>query len=264
MHPYVEKKTKDIFVSHVKASYNFPIHFHNRLEIAFCRSGMQNVRVGEKIYTLKKGDAIVIFPNMVHEYIKPCPEGNESTEVVALICATKLLAENLPYIITKHPQNPFVEASLISENTILAFEKITMHSSDIELIGWMYIILSDLMNVVELTPDQIDLELPSKIIAYIDSNFTENLTIKHISKIFGYHPSYIAHLFCDRLKIPFRTYLGAVRSEFAASQIRTSEKSLTEIAHESGYDSLNTFCRCFKKHFSKTPSQYKKSIKKDG
>lgn len=259
MHPFFEKKSKDIFVSHEKASYNFPAHFHNNLEIALCLSGNQNVRVGEEIYTLKKGDAVVIFPNMVHEYIKH--ESNEPTEVVALICDTKLLSENLPDIITGCPRSPFVEASRISENTILAFEKIALQNSDIEMIGWTYIILSNLMEVIELTPTQLDLELPSKIIAYIDTNFADKLTINRIAKIFGYHPSYIAHLFCDRLKIPFRTYLGAVRSEFAASQIRTTEKSLTEIAYESGYDSLNTFCRCFKKHFSKTPSQYKKSIK---
>ena len=36
-------------------------------------------------------------------------------------------------------------------------------------------------------------------------------------------------------------------------------KSLTEIAFDNGFNSLNTFCRCFKKHFSCTPSEYKKS-----
>lgn len=261
MYPYFEKKTKNIFISHEKTTYNFPAHFHNYLEIAFCASGMQNVRVGEKIYTLEKGDAIVIFPNMVHEYIEYDTLCNEPTEIVALICNIKLLAENLPDIITKYPRNPFIKASLISENTTLAFEKIIMQSSDIEMIGWTYIILSNLLSILELIPTEGHLELPPKIVAYIDANFKENLTINHISKVFGYHPSYITHLFCDRLKVPFRTYLGAVRSEYAASQIRATEKSITEIAYESGYNSLNTFCRCFKKHFSQTPSQYKKACR---
>jgi YesN/AraC family two-component response regulator len=98
------------------------------------------------------------------------------------------------------------------------------------------------------------------VVAYIDETFKEPLTIDYIAKVFGYHPSYIAHVFCDQLKISFRTYLGAVRAEYAAAEIRTTQKSLTEIAYESGCNSLNTFCRCFKKHFSMTPSQYKKSI----
>ena len=119
------------------------------------------------------------------------------------------------------------------------------------------------MDNLELTPSETNLELPSKIVGYIDKNFKEHLTINHIAKVFGYHPSYIAHLFCDQLKIPFRTYLCAVRCEYAASLIRTTGKSLTEIAYESGYNSLNTFCRGFKKHFCKTPSQYKKEYTKN-
>lgn len=261
MYPYFEKSSKNIFISYEKRTYNFPSHFHNYLEISFCLSGKQNIKIGEKIYTLEKGDAIVIFPNTVHEYIEYDSLCDETTEVVAIICNTKLLAVNLPDIITKYPQNPFIEANLISEDTTLAFRKITTQINDIELIGWTYIILSDLMSVLELTPIYENLELPSKIVAYIDANFKKNLTINHICKAFGYHRSYITHLFCDRLKIPFRTYLNSVRSEYAAFQIRTTEKSLTEIAYESGYNSLNTFCRCFKKHFSQTPSQYKKACR---
>lgn len=259
MYPYFEKKSKSIFLSHEKRTYNFPSHFHNYLEIAFCISGMQNIKVGERLYTLKKGDAVVIFPNTVHEYIEYDAPCDEPTEIVALICNTKLLAENLPNIITKYPLNPFVEAELISENTQLAFIKAITRRNDAELIGWTYIILSDLLNILELASVDSNLELPQKIIAYIHANFKEELSIRHIAKVFGYHPSYIAHVFCDRLKIPFRTYLGAVRSEYAATQIRSTKKTLTEIAYESGYNSLNTFCRCFTKHFSQTPSQYKKA-----
>ena len=261
MYPYFEKKSKSIFLSHKKNTYNFPPHFHNYLEISFCLSGMQNITVGEKTYTLKKGDAVIIFPNTIHEYIEYDSICDEPTEIVSLICDTKLLVENIRDIFTKYPTNPFVDASFVSKNTVLAFRKITEQNSDIEMIGWTYIILSDLLDTLELVPANGDLELAPKVVAYIDANFKEDISINHISKLFGYHPSYIAHLFSDRLKIPFRTYLGAVRSEYAASLISTTNKSLTEIAYECGYNSLNTFCRCFKKHFSQTPSQYKKTCR---
>jgi len=257
MYPYLEKKPQHIYTSHSKKTYDFPAHFHNYFEVAFCFSGMQNIKIGNTLYTLKKGDAAIIFPHTVHEYIKyplPC---HEDTEIVALICSTKLLAESIPDIITKYPQNPFVDAGLISEKTALAFRNITTADNNTELLGWTFIALSGLFKVLELGSAEGNIELPSKIVSYIEDNFKEDLTINHIAKVFGYHPSYVAHIFCDRLKIPFRTYLGALRSEYAASQIKTTEKSLTEIAFESGFNSLNTFCRSFKKHFSVTPSQYR-------
>ncbi len=135
---------------------------------------------------------------------------------------------------------------------------------EIELLGWLLVALSDIMEKQEFISIKgtDNLDLAPDLISFINENFQKPLTIRYLSKKFGYSTSYIAHIFCNQLKIPFRTYLGAVRSEYAASIINATNKSLTEIAYECGYNSLNTFCRCFKKHFSLTPSQYKKSLKK--
>ncbi len=261
MYPFFETKQNSIFRTHRNETYHFPAHFHNCLEIAFCFSGKQYIKVGEETYTLKKGDAIVIFPNMVHEYIAYDSYCDEPTEIFSIICSTSLLAESVPEIVTTHPQNPYIDSSLIPENVALIFKNIMSAKNNIELLGWTLIAFSNLLGFLNLTPVEGCHDLPQKIVAYIEANFKEKLTINHIAKVFGYHPSYIAHLFCDQLKIPFKTYLGSLRCEYAASQIRTTKSSLTEIAYDCGYNSLNTFCRCFKKHFSKTPSQYKKSIK---
>lgn len=132
-----------------------------------------------------------------------------------------------------------------------------------ELTGWAFIAIAGLMEKLslKLLKEVSDLKLAPKIISYIHGNFQKPLTLQSIATEFGYNSSYIAHLFCDTLKVPFRTYLGAVRSEYVANQIKNSDKSLTEIAFDTGYDSLNTFCRFIKKHFNKTPSEYKKEIK---
>lgn len=255
MHPYFENKPEHIYTGYYEQPHDFPLHFHNNLEISFCFSGCQNIRVGEKVYCINKGDAIVIFPNNIHEYTA---DSSQSAKTMFMIFNTKLLSETVPEIITKYPENPYIPASKISTDLKIAFKKLAKSENHIEKIGLAFIILSELMQAIPLQPLETNLNMPAKITSYIDDHFTENLTINHLSKVFGYHPSYIAHIFCDHLKIPFRTYLGSLRCQYAAKQIRTSKKSLTEIAYESGFNSLNTFCRCFKTHMGKTPSQYKK------
>lgn len=259
LYPYYETASFSIYTSYAKSPYSFPSHFHNRLEAVYCPFGMQNIKIGKTVYTLHSGDAMIIFPNTVHEFL-PHPHAPEETETIALICNTELLSATLPDILTKYPETPVVKSELISKDTAYAFRKILSAQDNTELLGWTCIILSDIMKSLKLVPTEGNTELPSRIISYINKNFREELTIPEIAKEFGYHPSYIAHLFCDRLKIPFRTYLGAIRSEYAASLIRAGEKNLTEIAYDSGYNSLNTFCRSFKKHFNMTPSEYKKSV----
>lgn len=261
MHPYFESKERPVFITHKKESYDFPPHFHTYIEISYCFSGLQKIKVGENTYSLKSGDAIVIFPNTVHEYIK-APNESDTTECISLICDAQILVYIIPEIVNKYAQNPFIPSHLISGDAVTAFGKMLTAERDAELIGWTYITLSNLIGALNLIESNSDCELPSKITTYIEQNFKKPLTIKYIAKELGYHPSYIAHIFCNRLQIPFRTYLGNVRSEYVASKIRTTDKTLTEIAYDAGFCSLNSFCRCFKKHFSQTPSQYKKKFKK--
>jgi len=260
---YFENRNDEIYTSYYDDVHSFKSHFHNKLEIAHCLSGVQKVKIGEQLFTMKKGDSVIIFPNIIHEYVSCEPLKNENTQCICLICNTGLLTKNIPQLITSAPKYPFIESKRISENVRLSFQKMLDIKNTFELTGWAYIAISELMERIELMPlnDSSDLKLAPKIVSYIHENFKKPLTLKYLSKEFGYSSSYIAHIFCDRLKVPFRTYLGAVRCEYVAEQIKNTDKSLTEIAFEAGYDSLNTFCRCFKKHFNKTPSQYKKELK---
>ena len=257
MRPYLENKSNLIYKSKNDHSYDYPSHFHNNLEIAYCFYGKQGIWIGETDYVLGQGDAAVIFPNITHEYFKAT---DENTGNISLICNTRLLSELLPETVTKYSESPYVRASETSPNIALAFENIAKTKNEAQMLGWTYIILQELLSRLTLESRDGDRDLPARVVEYIDQNFKEPLTIEYLSHAFGYHPSYIAHVFCDQLKISFRAYLGAVRAEYAAAQIRTTQKSLTEIAYDSGCNSLNTFCRCFKKHFGMTPSQYKKHI----
>lgn len=261
MHPYFEKKNNRIYISYNENNYSFPSHFHSNLEIAHCIEGKQEVKLGKKVYTLNSGDTLLISPNTIHEYIKSNNPEDEKARVVAIICKDNLLTESVPDIITKTPQNPLLEGINLTENAKLAFHRMCKTRDDAELLGWTFIVISYLLKNLEFETVSTNASLPSEITAYVEKNYKDDITIKHLAKAFGYHPSYIAHIFCDQLKVPFRTYLGSIRSEYAATQIKTTDRSLTEIAYDSGFNSLNTFCRCFKKHYSITPSQYKKQCK---
>lgn len=262
--PYFEKQPQKVFITHKKKSYAFQSHFHSFTEIVYCFSGIQQVKIGNSFFKLRKGDAAVIFPNTVHEYL-PCNKPNApATESISVMCNLNFLTDTFPEVVTSLPENPFITANKIPENVSLACRKITETHTPAEQIGWAYIILSGILENMTCIPKKSlgDLELPALITSYINDNFSQSLSINHIAKNFGYSPSYIAHVFCNQLKIPFKTYLNSVRCDFAEIQLRTTKKSITEIAHISGYNSLNTFCRCFKNHTGKTPSEFKKTLVK--
>ena len=263
MSTYFENDLQQIYISYNTESYNFASHFQNKIEIAYCFSGMQNVRIGETLYCLKKGDAVFIAPNVVHEYIK-CDDDKGETRSISLMSETDFFASLLPDLVTKRPASPVVPSHLVSSDTAKAFEKmINAKDNKIELLGWGCIAISGIASVLEFEPlkKTAEFKLAPALVSYIDANFKKNLTIKSIAAEFGYSESYIAHVFSDQLKISLRTYLGSVRSEYAKDLILKTNKSLTEIAYECGCNSINTFCRCFKKHFGVTPSEIKSGKK---
>jgi len=258
--PYFEPQTQNLFIGHYEDSYSFQSHFHSFVEITYCFCGIQPVKIGESLINLTAGEAVVFFPNVVHEYICCTDSYAANTESISIMCNLNVLSETFPEFTTSLPANPHIKSEFISENVPLACRKIIKASCTAEQIGWTYIILSELLKNFEYKKSvkYTEFSLPSVITSYINENFAEPLSINYIAKKFGYSPSYIVHLFSDQLKIPFKTYLNSVRCDFAQSQIKTTKKSITEIAHLSGYNSLNTFCRCFKNHTGKTPSEFKK------
>lgn len=263
MLPYFENPHSNIFTGHETESYNFPSHFHNSIELAYCVCGFQNIKVNDEIYTMTDGDALIIFPNCTHEYI--AYDKSVPTEITTMVCKPEFFTDFIPELKLCVPETPLIRAAQLPPNVADAFVKVPHASSKLELFGLCCIAISGITQELIMRPRKTfsDVKLAPELISYIHANYTQPLTINMLSKKFGYHPSYIAHIFSDYLKIPFRSYLGAIRSEAAASIICSTDKSITEIAYECGFGSINTFCRCFKKHFGITPSQYRKKQKNE-
>ena len=263
MLPYYEWNKRSIFISYSHKARSYPAHFHNSIEITYCFSGEQRVRAGDKEYTLKTGEAIVIFPNIVHEEI--CGENkSDDTEVLSIICSNSMIAGYVPYINNMYPVNPVVYSEDIADETKYAFREMTKKYDNLAMIGWTFVIMSDLLRKLKLERVKYSVEtgIVEKLTAYITMNFRGPLTLQYIAQRFGVNKSYLSHVFSDKIKINFRRYLGTIRAEYAARLIRESNNDLTSIAFESGFGSLRSFNRAFSDAFGITPSDYRKNVKK--
>ena len=259
---YYENEALDIYRVKRLEEHSFEAHIHDRVEIVYCFSGSQCVVIGDKEYTVSEGEAVVIFPNVMHEYKIGRPESIKETRAVVIVCKASMLSYVFPDITEMLPYDPVISSESVSEEMARAFLKVWDTDESAELLGWTYIILSDLMKRIPLYPkSRLERsELAPRIISYISENYNKPLGIRYLSEKLGYSQSYITHLFCDRLKIPFNVYLSSIRCDRAAHLMKTTDMSLSEIAREVGYEYLNTFGRCFKRRFGTTPSKSKQGL----
>ena len=92
------------------------------------------------------------------------------------------------------------------------------------------------------------------LLRYISDHFTEDLTLSSLSARFGYSPQYFSKLFHRYVKINLTEYIGVARVNYAKKLLDANRtKSVAEIAFESGFASVPTFYRAYKKVFGTLP-----------
>jgi AraC-like DNA-binding protein len=90
-----------------------------------------------------------------------------------------------------------------------------------------------------------------------------NLSLKEISKNLDIHPAYLSREFSKYFdNLSFGDYIRKQRIEKAIELLNNSSYSLTEIAYLTGFSDQSHFTRIFKLHTGKSPSVYRRGIKR--
>lgn len=101
-------------------------------------------------------------------------------------------------------------------------------------------------------------ELLLAIQEYIDEHAAEALSRETVAKKFHITPNYLSHLFQKSGTVGFNEYLTGVRLELAKKLLRGYEMKIKEIAHQCGFEDSNYFCRIFRKHTARSPTEYRR------
>ena len=84
------------------------------------------------------------------------------------------------------------------------------------------------------------------IIAYVESNYMNEIQLEDLSKAVYLSPSYLSRLFKKLTGTNFKAYLEEVRLRHASEELRDTDKTITTIAYSNGFpnvSALSTACR---------------------
>lgn len=93
---------------------------------------------------------------------------------------------------------------------------------------------------------------------YIDNHYEKPITLDFLADIFYLNNSYLSTLFKDKTGVKYVDYLNQVRISAAKKLLNSTDKPLTQIAHDVGYENEKYFFRIFKKNVGQTPNEYRK------
>ena len=101
-------------------------------------------------------------------------------------------------------------------------------------------------------------ETLKNVTRYIKENYWKNLSLNDLAAMVHLTPVYFCSVFKESYGISPINYLQNVRVENAKKLLANSEKSVTDIAFEVGFQSVHYFSRYFKSHEDLSPNDFRK------
>lgn len=96
------------------------------------------------------------------------------------------------------------------------------------------------------------------IIAYVNENLDKHITLKDLYKKYYINVQKIEKLFNKYLNVSYKQYVQNQKYNFAKYKLKFTELSLEEIAEKTGYTSIQSFSKFFKKMSGTSPMAFRK------
>lgn len=253
-------------------------HIHNAIEIVYVNEGSFSAVLGETEYTIDKGDMLFIRTGVIHR-LYSSPEKESSYYIIkiapSLIFDFAIDANAAKYILNlklsegkkcKWTRDELQKSELKNIiESIIREQMQEKYCSDIAIKSGCAQLLMHILRetegegssaaVSEATDEVI--RLIYKAIEHIYNNFQCKTTALECSKVVGMSYSYFSRTFKNVTGKTFSEFLEDIRLDNAKKLLLTTDKSVAEIAFESGYNDTCYFIAEFRKKSGVTPKQFR-------
>ncbi len=100
-----------------------------------------------------------------------------------------------------------------------------------------------------------------RVITYIDSDLTADLSLKALAESQSISPGYLSTLFKKETGMTLTEYVNNRRVRHAIRLLNSTQLQIQTIARHCGIPDVNYFSKVFKKQTGKSPKEYRKTLK---
>ncbi len=93
---------------------------------------------------------------------------------------------------------------------------------------------------------------------YIDSHFTQELTVSALAARFFVSPCHLTHSFKEQVGYSPKQYIRLLRLSYAKELLESTDLPVNEIAARSGFGDLNNFIRAYRQCYGAPPGKWRR------
>ncbi|MGI6734325.1 MAG: AraC family transcriptional regulator [Anaerovoracaceae bacterium] len=253
----------------------YPIHFHNDLEVVYVLQGSVRLKNGYYTYDMEEGDIYILNDREIHSYYRL----DESNVVL-------ILQLNLSY---------FARYYEILRNSFFVTD---MNGAEDESVEELQELLARIAletlkgkqgyekRVVELAHVLIDCLIQNfqffvmengkfvheprnkgneflasrlnRITEYMYENYNRRLTLTEIAEREHLSIYYLSHFIKEATGLSFQEFLNFIRVEESEKLLLGTDKKISTISMESGFSAVRYYLKYFTKWFGMHPAEYRK------
>lgn len=255
-------------------------HWHNYLEISYVKQGRGKYYIEDKTYEIQEGDIIVIN-NIEPHYMEVLPPVKMLQPVIMFDPQLVWSGENdffdLQYL------KPFFDRSSSFSNKIDSTSDVGREIfkllTDIEAeyirkpFGYELMIKAKMLHIISylirhyqddakqsegVTRTRMKLKKLEPVFEYINSYYQNKILLEALAGLMFMSPNYFCSYFREATGLSPMEYVSKIRILKSVELLKTTEKSIFEIAMECGFTNLSNFNKLFRKHTGSTPREVRK------
>ncbi len=250
--------------------YKMDAHKHDMYEIMYATSGECTVYFEDEIIKLKRGEFIVIHPQVEHK-LQIVNQSNCSVLNLEWVLGKGFINLNDAYNNSVFIKNFFKERfkykKLYDEGQFgFALKDLIQvlgsTANDKYLIQVIFIrLLLEMSKAFENSSYYSSVKYINLAKKYIKENLSSDLNVELIATNAGISGYYLQSLFSKYLNSGVINYVNDLRIQKACYLLKNSNLSVMDIAFELGYNSRQHFSYTFEKRCKMSPQNYKKLYK---
>ena len=260
-------------------SNSFMWHCHPEIEITYVKEGSMHYRINNRSFHLKEGDIIFCNSNALHSGEM---ENQEDCSYIPITFDPKLIYGFFQSTICTKYVDPVIQNLAVCgvhidysekwhetfrdrmlEVITLDKKKPDFYELDISIrmqILWRLLVEHLPHQPVSTASDFTEYERIRRILAYIEQNYMNQITLDDISEHIHLCESECTRLFKRHMNTTLFSFLQEYRIERSLEYLNTKE-SISSIAEKTGFSDSNYYSKVFSKIKGCSPREYRKNLK---
>lgn len=257
-----------VYAYHIGA---FNYNWHDYVECLFVINGKIEASIDGKIYKLTQDDMCFIDSSLGHATLSK----EKDTIAIVLHFDPRVLENYIPKNSKVHIKNKYIDKnSYISKSMrrsmamlVDSFDKDSSFGEmkrDAAIYNILYLILENFSIIdkrdEEPSVQDVENEVIKELITYLKNNYNNKIYLDDLANLVGYHPNYTSEIFSRIVGMPFTEFLRRYRLSQATKELKSRDKTISDIALRNGFSNVRSFNSYFKETFKRTPSSYRNSL----